>query len=694
MKKANTTNIIKLAILEVILLLIAAITYKTMINPEINNKITAGLTWDHKVNYDYVLSADNPVLSEIITLDVPELKNIYISGRINEEIPDADNTTPQPDNNNIEEDAQLLIKLTQKDNGQVLLEKTVDVSSTFPTGMTEEDALPLKLKIKESEHADSTTYILNIQLINATDTQLVLTSNYKPGIVESFNEDTNNKTNVITEIRYASVHRIRFIYAIILLIMMLFVAVSYYLINIKGYTVTRFYMPLMIILGIAYQIMIPVGGTPDESWHLDTAYKYSDIIMFSGDTGNAGTIYKRTCDVVQSDMLGNNIETNSYYQLYTNAFTRPDNTQLIEVQYIDASNQVPGIVYIPAAIGISIGRLLGLSAMLTYTLGRFIPLLFYAVIIWLALRLLPYGQNVMALVSLLPISIQQAGSTSYDCVIICSICLFIAIILHILDSDTHNKWLALAAALLAGLIAISKGGAYLPVILIALAVPYKRKKKKENAKLTAKLAPRTKILISIGIIAILAILLALTYGKFSNIYTSMNDAARNDGSTANMHYTINYLIMNPKVLFAIMWNTVIIQFDSYLTGLLGGSLGWNSLKVGFIYVLPFLIVLLLMASSDTDRIRESVQIKIMLLIPCILSVLLILAGLLVGYTEMGQIYIQGVQGRYFLPYAALLFMLTSNSMVRVDDNRLASLWNVVTITEFIFVVRCLTITMG
>ena len=53
------------------------------------------------------------------------------------------------------------------------------------------------------------------------------------------------------------------------------------------------------------------------------------------------TIYKRVCDVEMSDMLTNGLETNSHYLLMTETFTEPENTELMEVPYQDASSLVP-----------------------------------------------------------------------------------------------------------------------------------------------------------------------------------------------------------------------------------------------------------------------------------------------------------------------------------------------------------------
>ena len=177
---------------------------------------------------------------------------------------------------------------------------------------------------------------------------------------------------------------------------------AYYLIVIRKKNVVQFYVPIAILMGLIMQCTVVVHGVPDEPWHMDTAYKLSNDLLFVEDTDTPGMIMKRQCDVVMSDMLANGVESNSYYQLQTHTFEKPINTELIMVPYTDSSNIVPDFIFLPTAIGISIGRLLGLSAMMTLQLGRVCNLIVFVIFTWLAIRRMPYGKNVMAALGFTP----------------------------------------------------------------------------------------------------------------------------------------------------------------------------------------------------------------------------------------------------------------------------------------------------
>ena len=80
-------------------------------------------------------------------------------------------------------------------------------------------------------------------------------------------------------------------------------------------------------------------------------------------------------------MLSNGLETNSYYQLLFHSFEFASDTDLIEISYVSTSGLVPAVVYVPAAIGLSIGRLLHLSPMLTFQLARICSLVVFILLV-------------------------------------------------------------------------------------------------------------------------------------------------------------------------------------------------------------------------------------------------------------------------------------------------------------------------
>ena len=69
-------------------------------------------------------------------------------------------------------------------------------------------------------------------------------------------------------------------------------------------------------------------------------------------------------------------------------------------------------------IKIALGRLLHLNSVPTFYLGRMMNLLLFAILGMLAVRKMPFGKNILFATALLPLTLQQVASYSYDSVII------------------------------------------------------------------------------------------------------------------------------------------------------------------------------------------------------------------------------------------------------------------------------------
>lgn len=646
----------KILLAEIIIFILAAIVYKIQLDTTFEDSIYAGLKWAHKVNNEYVMTADNPVVTEDVCLNMDEIKTISITGR-------AENINPE---------TLMEVTVTDKASGDLLYSESHHLNDVFKSGDRDYDMHVDSAKCGAGE------YVISIGLIGATSDVVVLSSNSKYSIVKEFNGDPLNKTNIITSVTYGQVRSLTGLYFLIVFVMMLAVLAGYICVMRHGRVASKGFLPVLLLLGICYQLLIPVGGAPDESWHIDTAYKYSNYMMMVPSTGNGLTIYKRECDAQQTDLLGYNAETNSYWQLLNRTFVKPQSTELVEVGFFDASGNVPGIVYFPMALGITVGRLLGLSGMLTYILGRYFAFICYALLMYAAILIIPYGKNVIALISVLPISLQQGGSASYDSMIIGLGTLYTAGCLKVMDKDSDKKYI-IPTVISGVLLVISKGGVYSPLLIFLIYALVSRKSKNEGKKLSKK----TICLLTLGVVLVIAGAMFL----YKDVIATMNVANRPDANIEDMHYTISYFISNPTGLICMLWETPFVKFDEYVTGLMGGILGWNSIKLKWLFVLPMVLVMLLFANIEKEKIELPWKKRVYFLIPCALSFLAIMVALLLANTAFGEIIIEGVQGRYILPFAGMLFILTGNSMINVDKANELRLWKFVMYLQSLLVMQ-------
>lgn len=632
-------------VLVLFLCAIFTLIYKAQLEDSFDKNVNCTLMWEHKQNNAIELSAEKTSLTQVFTCTVPDLKLLTI----------------ECNGKKIDANTYIELSLTEPGTGKEYYYKKAKLRSVAKTGKKK-----IKMKMDKSiQDSENKQFILNVSLIDAGESRVRVTANYKAGIVTSVDGVQDNKTNIIYSMQYSNTKQLKSLYGMICVELLLLALLSYYLIIVCRKSVEQFYVPLALLMGFIFQAVVVVHGVPDEPWHMDTAYKLSNKLLFVEDTDEPGYLMKRQCDVIMSDMLANGVESNSYYQVLNHTLEIPDDTGLVKVAYTDSSNIVPDYIFLPTAIGISIGRLLGLSAMLTLQLGRICNLIVFVLLTWLAIRKIPYGKNVLGAIGMLPIALQQGASASYDAMINGILFLFIASCLQLLEKQKYKKRDILLIIVLIVLIAMVKGGVYLPVVLLTVLIL-----DKWNIADQIKAINKKWIIAGLGLMIILII--AMIW-KFLPVVSAIM-VREVDGADKNALYSLPYLLERPLNGVYLYWNTLIESGAGHLCGMLGGKLGWHDIQMSWIFVIANLISILLLVNVEQDQYKSNAKRRISILAICVVSVVLIMLSMLFACTTLGDTRILGLQGRYYLPMAPLLFMITSNSMIRVGKTQSERIW--------------------
>lgn len=644
-----------------VLSIVCMLVYKAQIRDKLDKPIHGTLMSEHKDNNTIYINEDSPVFTEMFICRVPELKQLRI----------------QCKGKKMDAEAVLVMTLADADSGKEYYHKEKKVSELIKGKNAVMIAMKLKEKLSDSEGKQ---LILSWELLSPGQTQLALTANVKPGMVIACNGQQDNKSNVIYDWKYADSKELKSMYALLCAAVLFMAMVAYNLIIIRKLPADKFYLPTALILGMIFQVLIPVYGVPDEPWHMDTAYKYSNKLLLVEDTGVPGTIYKRQCDIEMGDLLANGVESNSYYMLKHHTFEKSVNTELKAVNYVDSSNLVPGIVFLPGAIGISIGRILRLPALITLQLGRICNLIFFVLVCSMAIRRIPYGKNLLALLGLLPIAMQQGASVSYDAVINGILFLFIAECFRISEAEQRSKkdWFLLL--LLGALTVLIKSGVYAPILLM-LFLPRTSRRKKNKGKPNYK-----KICIWGGICITVAVIL---FWKYIPVVRSLLQGSDQKGK----YYTISEFVNHPLKLLYIYWNTFMVKGDNYLKGLLGGKLSWLDIEVKWIFIVILLVGTLLMVNVEGDCLVRTTRHTVLMVAASGISFLLILLSMIFACTPLDSMAIEGVQGRYFLGIAPLFFFLLCTDMVKVSEKQCAKVWMTMLVTEIMIVLQVAVMAM-
>ena len=726
-KKSNHTLTSILLIL-VLSLAFCILVYKSQVQYENDKQIEYTLVAAHKDNGKVTLTRDNPELYEDFVCRVPGLKKLQFRAAPKKVITGS----------------RLLLEVSSPDSGEVFYKKEASLSYFFSSRQKKREIklknlpketeglnlrLHMKLLIPDSQGEDALSQD-SAQAAGSTDSngstssagstsstasaaptssesptddmKLVLTSVYKPGTVISFNGNPEDYTNVIYRMKYGHLSEMTKLYWFLCLCMLVTLLAAYYLIVIRKWNYRKWFPLIAFMMGLVIQWVIPVYGAPDEPWHMDTAYQLSNKIMHVDKTPQEGTVLKRECDIITADLLANDVESNSYYQLWHSTLDKAQDTDLNRVTYVDTSHQAPRLVYIPSALGIITGRLLHLSGMMTYQLARVFSLLAYVLLAWLAVAIIPFCNNLMAAIAISMIALQQAASASYDAMINGILFLFIALCLSLSYGKDKKRRIiyTILIILMAVFIAISKGGVYTPVILLPLLLLSGRKhggqadrqdrldrRTRQHGKSTLDKEKRKKsgyklVLATTGGAVAIAGLIAW---KFYPILVSLSAGTGTKGES----YTPAYVIGHPLQLIYTYWRTVIEFGETLLRGMMGGRLGWHNIIISWLFITPLILCLLLLVHVENERPPQELKYRITAIAISLLVILLTLTGMLLAETKIGDPAVLGTQGRYFIPVEILLFSAFSTQMINVSREKAGQIFFSVILIELLALMQVL-----
>ncbi|MGN0482401.1 MAG: DUF2142 domain-containing protein [Lachnospiraceae bacterium] len=349
-----------------------------------------------------------------------------------------------------------------------------------------------------------------------------------------------------------------------------------------------------------------------------------------------------------------------------------------EAKVISYQGGVNSLFYLPQALGLWIGRNLGISAYLTMVLARVLNLLCYAALVFFAVKKLPCAKTLMVVIALMPISVYQAASFSPDALLNGFCMLFIATCLSYAYS-TKKKELGTKEALTLGiLLAIVFLCKYVYAILglLVFLIPKERFQTRKNywKKFTIALIPVA--------IAVALVSMGLT-----------NSVSQTQAVNALGQSQIMALKEKPFFFVTVLIKTLDKKLVLWIEGL--ATYGWMNYPLGIlVFLVPILLVVT--AALAPDRVRQNPKSSHT---ACMVTTFFLISGMLllalyVGdgrINPVGASVVEGIQGRYFIPILFLPFFALSSPKV---ENRIPYFANKVLGVETLMLGYSVTMLMG
>lgn len=317
-----------------------------------------------------------------------------------------------------------------------------------------------------------------------------------------------------------------------------------------------------------------------------------------------------------------------------------------------------GAYYCFSSLAMAIGLAFGLSFNWISLLGCMANLVVYILSVSYAVRKLPFGRRAFAIVTLLPISLQQAASFSYDSVLLSASAVVVALGLR---WSTEDHRFGLTRSDIMEYVAFAVGAYFLliiknPTYAVLILFPFLCNIKKEIRVLEhvyQKYLSRHRARRFLAIIVVVVLMAAAVWYAVRWLHGSLYQYPYVPDYGVRKIRPIDYL-RQPGATFLMILKSIAVWGREWIYELFGGCLGMLNRRVSsklmYAVVLLFMISLIRTDAEPVPVISHRIAGAILALISDVISIV----AMMFFFTRDIDHIIRGVQGRYFLPTLFLL----------------------------------------
>jgi uncharacterized membrane protein len=465
---------------------------------------------------------------------------------------------------------------------------------------------------------------------------------------------------------YESNHNLVWVWRVILVIPALMLAlivcfagsIKKWILNIN-YRPDRIYLITGITAGLLLVFSTPPFMVPDEDVHFYRSYQISE-----------GELIRRDSDVPEAllqlthpfkDMRYNMLEKTSIRGILALDSIRVDPQKRV---YAGAPDDI--ISYLPQSAGIFLARITGLPLLYSLYIGRIMNLLCAISLIWLGIRKAPFGKWIFILAGLMPMSLFLFASLSYTPIRIGAAFLLIALFLDLAFGKKEKIrtidwiWLFLVIALLG----LSKFP-YTLLCFLFLLIPVK------------KAGGIGRYITMAMVTVILLVIVYFAYrtpgSGFVSVFSTPSTESQAVPSTeidltkpspqANPKAQQELVLRNPLKTIGMLFKTTFYYLRPFYLETLIGRFGWLQIYLPDwminLYLAIFLLAALLISNGSIDL---SWKDRLLFLAVFTAGIAMIELAFYITWTAVGYFRVEGVQGRYFIPFLPLILLMFTNNI--------------------------------
>lgn len=400
-----------------------------------------------------------------------------------------------------------------------------------------------------------------------------------------------------------------------------------------------------LFLGVLYLVCVPVFQVPDEVNHYVRAYGIVHGYLLTPKDGMLPIPY---------NLIPYEWHTYSPYFLFHNWGNVIDGTSAILHNNVNMALYSP-VSYVLQIIGIGIGEIISDNTYVLVHLGSLANMLGCTAIIYYAIKLIPYGKNILMVISLLPMAIQERASLSVDGITYALVVLVMAYCLWIRAEELvmNRKHYIILYSLL--FMVSSCKVVYFVAGFMILLIP------------NQSFGNRMKGIIHKVIGCLLVLINSVGWFAIANGYLANTRAG---GSSQEK---VDYILNNTDRYLYILDKTFWLEGFQYAQQLIGSQLGSLNIQVNDIVILLFIILICKIYYQEKNQCIKSDNyvITAYMLLSVMAMILLIATSLYIQWTDIGAstYSIEGLQGRYFLPILPFVLIAFMNKSGEAAEQR-------------------------
>lgn len=409
--------------------------------------------------------------------------------------------------------------------------------------------------------------------------------------------------------------------------------------------IQRWLFALICLATLAFLVMTPPFQAPDENQHYMKALLLSEgRLLAEQRQGVIGADLPRAAiDLHGVDFPTDVAPTRRRFNnaMLANSWSADaGRTGTVFAEFPNVANYAPSL-YAPGAAGLRLGDEIGLPRLGSFYTGRIVNALTGLALLGAAILLLPFGRNALLATAVLPTFCYQTGSLSPDAVIDGLGFLGLALALRIAFMGATGGRAAMLLTF-APLLALAKG-VYLPLIAAGLRWPEGRRDSRPWLLVGAMI---------LGAIAFVAWM--KMSGGTPALYHIMSRKTGETVLTAPLSAQLGVILADPLAYLRLLFASVLERSPVYAMQIVG-RFGWNAILLP-LAAYPLALLMLAAAVMSGSGMRITLGQRLWWLAIAAGGGLLIETAMYLTGTPYAADYIQGTQGRYFLPLLPLVLM--------------------------------------